>query len=197
MTGLLLFDTPDRYGLISRAFHWCMAYLLLWQVMTILLWRFVGASPFVDTIMAFGPYHRTVGLITVVLVAQRAAWALWQRRRRPRHAAGWHGRAAKLGHAILYYLMFTVPALALLRDYGSGKGLNMWKMQVIPATNRRVDWMVNLADVLHSPLSWLFFILMVGHIAIALCHKRMIGYGILGRMAGGFCAGKYPDADEN
>lgn len=177
-------DSPDRYGLVSRALHWFMAYLLMWQFVIILSWRVFGESDLLKTITGLGPYHRTVGLLTIILVILRAGWALVNRRQRPPHEAGWPGRAARAGHVALYFLMFAIPALAILRSYGNGKGWSQWGMQIVPATGEEIAWLMAPANILHGPLSWCLSALIVGHILAALFHRFIRKDGILARMTG-------------
>ena len=179
-----LADGPDRYGLVSRAFHWVMAYLLLWQFLTLLGWRLLGDGAVMRTASLLGPAHGTVGVLVIGLVVPRAAWAGWNRRRRPAAdstLAGWLARGV---HALFYLLMAVVPALALARAYGSGKGYALWGLQVMPATGREVGWLVAPADLLHKPLAWTLAVLVAGHIAMALLHGLVRRDGVLARMAG-------------
>lgn len=160
-------DTPQRYGLISRLLHWGMAYLLIWQFLVILTWRMFGAQDWVATVTSFGPGHGTVGLMVIVLVVIRAVWAIVCRNRRPAKGTGWSGHAASAVHITFYGLMLIIPALALVRAYGNGKGFEPW----VPATGVEVAWMVTPANVAHGLLSWCLSILISGHIIMALVHR--------------------------
>lgn len=176
----VLMDTPERYGLISRGLHWFMAYLLIWQFFTILSWRIFGEAGWLMFVFSLGPYHGTVGLMIIALVVIRTGWMLANRKRRPPHGAGWPGRIALAGHVGLYLLMFAIPAVALIRVYGSGKGWQPW----IPATGKEVAWLTAPADALHGPLAWCLSALIAGHILAALYHRLIRKDGILARMAG-------------
>lgn len=177
-------DNPQRYGLISRALHWGMAYLLLWQFMIILIWRIFESHSLVKAITELGPYHGTVGGCVIVLVIIRAIWALFNKTHRPAKAAGWSGLMAAIVHRSFYGLMFIIPALAVARAYGDGKGWLQWGFQIIPATGREIQWLVAPADLLHGLLSWMLLVLMLGHIAMALLHNRISRGKVLPRMAG-------------
>ncbi len=177
-------DSPARYGVVSRVLHWGMAYLLVWQFAMILSWRVFDGSDLLKTISSYGPGHGTVGALTIFFVTLRAIWALANRHRRPAHAAGWVGRAARAGHACLYLLMFAIPALALLRTYGNGKGWSLWGMQIVPSTGVRADWLTAPANALHGTLSWLLLCLIAGHVAVALVHHFIGRDDTLARMAG-------------
>ncbi|WP_343312699.1 cytochrome b [Brucella sp. BE17] len=177
-------DTPQRYGLISRAMHWGMAYLLIWQFFSILLWKGFGPAEWVKTVTSFGPYHGTVGLLVFLLVILRAVWAWINRTKRPPHENGTIGLAARAGHIALYLLMFAIPTLALLRAYGNGKGWNPWGLPLIPATGEERVWLIAPANALHSTLSWLLAALIAGHIIMAFFHAIIRKDGIFSRMAG-------------
>lgn len=175
-------DNAHRYGLVSRFLHWSMACLLLWQLFTILMWGIFGETRFVIRVTSFGPYHRTVGLFTLLLVVLRAIWAAINHNQRPPKAAGLAGILAACMHRLLYALMFVIPALAVLRDYGSGRGLALWGFRIVPATGRQAEWMIALADALHSELSWLLYSCIAGHVIAALGHRFFGDRKLAGRM---------------
>jgi cytochrome b561 len=81
-------------------------------------------------------------------------------------------------------LLFAIPALALFRAYGSGKGREQWGINIVPATGEKVEWMMAPANALHSLLSWALCVLIVAHILAALFHCLVLKDGILSRMAG-------------
>lgn len=173
-------DTPKHYGLISRTLHWTMAYLLIWQFVVILTWRLFGDTELVRTVTSLGPGHGTVGLLVIVLVFIRAIWWTVNRNRRPVQSATVTGRAAAVVHASFYLLMFSIPALALLRAYGSGKGWAPW----VPSSGIEVMWMIKPADLLHSLLAWVLSVLIAGHVTMALIHRFALNDQTLGRMVG-------------
>ncbi|MCL6655436.1 hypothetical protein A6R70_24510 [Agrobacterium rubi] len=173
-------DTPKHYGLISRTLHWTMAYLLIWQFVVILTWRLFGDTEWVRTVTSLGPGHGTVGLLVIVLVVIRAIWWIVNRNRRPVKSTTVTGHLAAVVHASFYLLMFSIPALALLRAYGSGKGWEPW----IPASGVEVSWMIAPADRLHSLLAWGLSVLIAGHVIMALVHHFALNDETLGRMTG-------------
>lgn len=177
-------DMPARYGLVSRSFHWIMAYLLLWQFLMLIGWGVLGEGEVMRTLMQFGPAHGTVGILVFVLLLPRALWALANRRSRPvadPTPLGWMARAV---HGLFYILMLVVPAVAIVRTYGSGKGLELWGAQLFPATGQKTEWLIQPADLLHGPLAWTLAALMLGHILMALFHGIVRRDGTLSRMAG-------------
>jgi cytochrome b561 len=171
--SLALMDSPRRYGLVSRVLHWGMAYLLIWQFASLLMWRFGGQADWVEIVTSFGPYHGTIGLLTMVSVILRAVWAFINRQNRPPPTSGWMGHAARAGHLLLYCLMFVIPALALLRSYGSGKGWKQWGLQLVPETGIEIGWMIVPANALHGVLAWILSATIAGHVIMALFHQMI------------------------
>lgn len=176
-----LADTPHRYGLISRLLHWIIAYLLLWQCLMFIGWRILDDAV-MRQVAPFGLSHTTIGVLILILVVPRTLWAI----RRARMPGGGPplGKAARIGHALLYVMMLVVPAAALLRAYGSGKGLILGILPLIPATGHKIDALTAPADLFHAALGWTLAVLVAGHILMALCHHLVIRDGSLGRMAG-------------
>ncbi|HEX7852248.1 MAG TPA: cytochrome b/b6 domain-containing protein [Sphingobium sp.] len=175
-------DTPTRYGPVSRSFHWITAYLLLWQSLMAIGWRVLGDGEFMRMTSRLGPTHVSTGILVLILVIPRFLWALSNRHRRPpaeASAAGWLARKVS---ALFYILMFVVPALAVIRAYGSGKGCALWGLQLIPGTGQEIHWLMAPANLLHAPLAWLLALLISGHILMALFHACIGRDRIMSRM---------------
>src|SRR5690606_17877962 len=128
-------DTPRTYGLVSRALHWSMMLLFAWQFVGMAAKLALGRTPLTGFLVGT---HKPAGLLLLVLVVIRIAWSLYNHRRRPAYAVGTTGRLARLGHVLLYGLMLVVPALALLRQVGSGKAFSAFGIQVSQNTGVKV-----------------------------------------------------------
>lgn len=176
MTGWL--DTPQRYGRISRAFHWLMAALFTWQFAGALLYVGIGDTALTRLV---GGSHFTLGFTLFVLVWLRGAWGVANLRRRPSHP-GRLGRAATVGHAFIYALMIMVPSLALLRQYGSGKPFSPYGIPLMPGREDKIAWMMAPADVLHYWLGFTLLAVVLGHAAMAFVHRRLRHEDVLARM---------------
>ncbi|MBR2515687.1 MAG: cytochrome b [Halomonas sp.] len=175
--ALAIRDTHSRYGLVSRALHWAMAMFFIWQ--------FSGATARVfleDTGLESFLWgtHRTVGVTLMALILLRIVWALINASRRPPSVSV----MAKLGHLALYGLMLTVPTIALIRQYGSGRALDVFGVNLMPGfEGERIDWMVDIGGLLHGELGWAMLALVVGHIVMAILHRRLTNHDVLKRMA--------------
>lgn len=180
---LELRDTPERYGLVSRALHWSMAALFAWQFLGVAVRSVVAEDSAPDHF--FHATHSPFGFLLFLLVLIRVLWTLTSRKTRPAYDRGPLGIAARAGHAALYALMIVVPLLALLRAYGTGRGLNAFGLaQIIPATGERIGWLVAPASALHGPLAWTLLVLIGGHIAMVFVHRGLLRDNVLAKMAG-------------
>ena len=174
-------DSPLRYGLVSRLLHWAMAALLFWQFAGMAVRIVVGRHPV--TAFMVGS-HKPLGTLLMLLVLLRGAWGLSQWRRRPPHPRTLVGRGAAAGHAVLYALMLYVPAVALLREAGSGRGFAPFGIPLFPATGQEIAWMLAPANLSHGVLAWTLAALVAGHVLMVALHQLWWRDGTFARMAG-------------
>lgn len=178
---MALHDTRERYGTVSRLFHWGIALLLAWQFGGMIYKEVVGRSPF--TAFWVGS-HVSIGTLLLVLILGRLWWALAHRRSRPPYPDGLVGRAAKAGHVLLYALMAVIPSLAFLRMLGGERPISLFGVLLRGPRQEEIEWMVAPANLLHGKLAWVLLVLIVGHIAMALLHRFVWRDDTLSRMAG-------------
>lgn len=159
-------DNTDRYGSISRLLHWGMALLLLWQFASAAA-RVLAEDTTVEQFL--WSTHKPLGALLLVLVVIRIVWALINTSHRPPSVSA----GAKAGHIALYLLLLVVPAIALLRQYGSGRSFEPFGIPLFPGfEGEEIAWMEAPANLLHSWLGWLMLVLIIGHAAMAIIHRR-------------------------
>lgn len=180
-THSTVFDHPHGYGAVSRWLHWLMAVLFAWQFLSAILHATARDLPVTRFMWS---YHASVGLLLFGTIFLRGAWGLINARRRPAAGVGLVGLGARLGHLALYALMLVVPTLAVLRALGSGRGLQLFGLQLVGAGGERIDRLMAPANALHGLLGWLLLILVFGHIAMALIHTFVWREDVLSRMMG-------------
>lgn len=173
-------DTPQHYGRVSRSFHWLMAALFAWQFAGALLYVGIGDTALTRFV---GGSHFTLGFTLFVLVLLRGAWGLANLSRRPSHP-GRLGRAAVVGHGVIYSLMIVVPALALFRQYGSGKPFTPYGIPLMPGRDSKIEWMMVPGDLLHHWLAFFLLAVLLGHTAMAVLHRMLWKDEVLARMTG-------------
>lgn len=163
-----LFDSSDRYGLVSRVLHWLMALGFAWMFFTAALHYFADETLMTDTLW---PTHSVMGFTVFCLGVFRVIWATLNISRRPPSLSIMSG----LGHAVLYALMLIIPALALLRTYGADRPFSYLGMALMEPTGQKVQWMIDLAGLLHGELGWTLLALVIGHIGMVYAHRKACG----------------------
>ena len=169
-------DSRNRYGSISRAFHWGMAFFILWQVMKFFDRINDGEHWVGETLV---PWHISIGSLLLLLVVLRIIWAGSQKNNRPVQDPA-TATMVKLGHFLLYAAMLLMPITGALYMVGNGYGWAPFGIQ-LAAKGEEIPWMVSIGG-LHSPLAWLLLIMIVGHIGIALYHRIVKKDDVLQRM---------------
>ena len=180
-SSLPLRDTPRLYGSVTRALHWSIAALVLWQYLTMALKLLLGWGPRDSAVVGT---HSMVGTAVFVLIVIRLIWAIANAGNRPSHGGGFMGIAAKAGHGLLYLAMLIVPLAALLRSFGSGRGFAPFGFQLFPTREVPIEWMVNFANAVHGELGWVMGVLILGHVVMVGVHEAMWKDGTLSKMAG-------------
>lgn len=174
-SGTTSHNTPVRYNGISRALHALMAILILSQFVTVLTHRFFEKS-YLDQ-MLWGA-HKEFGLVLMALIVVRIIWTLCTLSSRPASIS----RMASLGHLALYVLMFAVPLIGLLRQYGSGRAFEPFGIALMPGFDTgSIEWMT-APGFMHSWLGWALLALIIGHVAMVYVHRMRSNVDVMPRM---------------
>ncbi|WP_339898835.1 cytochrome b/b6 domain-containing protein [uncultured Gilvimarinus sp.] len=172
-------DNQIRYGSVSRFFHWSMVAAILWQFTSVFAHILLEDTGF-DEFM-WGT-HKMVGFLIFVLALLRLLWALSNLGSRPPELS----LASRLGHIGLYALFLGVPAVALLRQYGSGRAFEPFGLPIFAGFDSgKISWMTDLGSLLHSNLGWVLLLAIVGHVSMVVWHRRQNAkQDVLPRMLG-------------
>lgn len=169
-------DSRERYGSISRLFHWGMGLLVLWQLLK-LFDRINDGEHWVGQTLV--PWHITIGTLLLVLVILRIFWAAKQKDNRPvQDPATAH--LVRIGHFLLYAALVLMPLTGASYMVGNGYGWAPFGIQLV-GKGEEISWLASIGG-LHSPIAWLLLIMILGHIAIALWHHFVKKDGVLRRM---------------
>lgn len=169
-------DSKERYGSISKTFHWLMAVLIGWQ-----LFKFgdriaEGEHWVGETLV---PWHVSIGTLLLVLIVLRLAWVMTQRHHRPAQDPA-TAKLVKAGHGLLFAGMLLMPITGVMVMLGGGHGLTSFGVEIL-ADGEEIAWAAALGS-LHSPLAWALAALIAGHIGIALIHHFIQRDNTLKRM---------------
>lgn len=176
-----VWDQPYGYGLVSRGFHWLMAGLFAVQFLSAILHVIERKMALTEVLWAA---HASVGFTLLVLVILRAVWGLLNIGRRPLHGKGFLGLASLGGHIAMYGLMISIPAVAVLRAFGGGRGFSVFGIELFQPGERNALLMAP-ARLLHGPAGWALLALVAGHVVMVFVHRYAWREDILGRMTRG------------
>lgn len=176
-----LMDHPHGYGLISRLFHWAMALLLLWQLISAALHYIDDEAAITEFFFGF---HFANGFLLLCLTVLRALWGLINLSRRSAHQSG-IDRAAAIGHVAMYVLLIVVPSIALIRAYGSDRPFEPLGIPLFSGSTPEIEWMKEFGNAWHGFFGWILFLLIGGHVVMALVHDYVWKEAMIARMTRG------------
>lgn len=172
-------STIKSYDPLARFFHWTMALLLFCQLGGMAAEQICGETPFIE---AWTKTHSSVGLIILFVALIRLGWAAIQRRYRPAYSASLAGTVARIVHRLFYAMMIIVPAIALMRSIGSGRGVKFFGSEILAPTGQKIPALMAPANAAHGLLGWFLLALILGHIIMALFHHFLLKDGTLAKM---------------
>lgn len=173
----MLNDNPQRYGTVSKFFHWVMAILILEQFFKFADRINDGEHWLGDT---FGPLHGSIGMILLMLVVLRVLWSVSQQQQRPINH-GFERVVANVTHGVMYFSVLILPFLGMLYVHGKGYAVKFFGLEVIAKPANEVEWAINIGEF-HSPVAILLALLVVLHIAAAIYHQVVKKDDVLKRM---------------
>lgn len=179
------YDSPKRYGVVSRFLHWLMfiVFTLLFLELGLELGLDIHAQRY-----KFIPSHGDFGAALLVMVTGRTLWACANHSIRHHHSQkGFTPK--KLSQFCFYVLMLATPLLGLLFFYSHGKRVRLLGVfvfqNVAPSANLQTLLTITeplLAQTLHGAFGWALLSLIVLHIAVVLVHQFHLRDGMFRKM---------------
>jgi cytochrome b561 len=180
-------DSASGWGWVTRALHWTMAALILYQLALGL--RMVRLDDLVAR-FALTQVHKSWGVVIFALALFRVAWRLANRR--PPLPAGmpaWQRRAAAVSHKALYVLMLLLPITGWLlasaspvQDLLQMQNLAFGRIALPDPFIPGSDALDRTFRTLHAGAAFALAAILAVHIAAALRHQFVDRDGLLARM---------------
>ncbi|MEO5558680.1 MAG: cytochrome b [Dokdonella sp.] len=182
---MALKSDATHWGSVAKAFHWTVVLLILVQGTIGLIMVELPKKPNVIPIFSL---HKSIGLTIFALALLRLLWRAFDRR--PEEPASMpHAQVvgARIGHALLYSLLFAIPLAGWLVDSSSSlRPLFWWGLVQMPSlTGGKDDAIKAWAEPAHEWLFWLLIVVAAGHAAAALVHHFHNRDDVLRRMLPG------------
>jgi cytochrome b561 len=177
----MLKSDAQHWGSAAKFFHWTTVSLILIQGAIGLTMTALPRSP--DVIPVYS-LHKSLGLTIFAFALSRLIWRAFDPRpdelpTMPR----WQVVGARVGHALLYVLIFAVPLSGWLFDSVSAlRPLYWFGLFEVPHLTGPDPALKDLARDAHGLLFWLLMAIAAGHATIALIHQFVNRDDILRRM---------------
>lgn len=139
----------QRYTLPAMALHWAMAIIILWLFW--LGWTMTDLPKGAERSAAYS-LHKSLGLLTVLLLVVRLAW----RRRHPAPPAlgtGWEDKVARLTHYLLYAFMLLAPLAGYLASSFTPYAIKLFGIE-IPKAGWPDESLNALFKLIHVSAVW-------------------------------------------
>jgi len=175
-------NSPQRYGAVSLLLHWGVA-LTVFTLFGVGLWM-----------MELGYYHpwrqivpdlhKSIGISLFVILLLRVFWRFISPPPPPTpNQSRLIQIASKLGHLVLYLLMFAVIICGYLISTAEGDGIVVFGVLTVPAV-LTISGKAELVGALHLYLAITLVVLAVLHALAALKHHFIDRDATLIRMLG-------------
>ncbi len=178
---MLVKNTSDQYGLITKTFHWLMAVMI---IILVLMGLFMGDLP-EDSMLRFQAYmlHKSFGALALAFVLCRIGWHLISKTpEQVESLPAWQKKAAVALHYLLYVCMLAMPLSGLAMTSAAGRKLNVFGLFDLPDLMPPNKDLSGLFWNLHDYSSTLLIIILGLHIAAAIKHHFIDKDTVLKRM---------------
>ncbi len=175
---MILRNSMDRYGFISKLLHWAMAFLILDLVVMGLA---MTELPPGEQRTQIYDAHKMIGMTALALLLLRTGW---------RALDGAPGLPASLGpaqqrltgvvHGLMYLLMLVVPMLGVLVAQSDGAPVPFFFE--LPAMVARDKPLHETLSTIHGACAITLGGLAIGHALVAVAHHYIWQDNVLRRM---------------
>ena len=179
----VLGNSEQSYGLVSRLLHWLMVPLV---------WGLFGLGLYMTSLDYYHPWyhaapwwHKSFGLLALLLLGLRFSWRMLQPRPRPLPShAYWEILLARITHGMLYLLLLLICISGYLIATLKGQGIEFFDWLQVPAIIGPMEDPDDLLGQTHLWLAVALISLSLLHALAALKHhfvdrdptlKRMLG----------------------
>lgn len=175
-----IFNTVNRYGLVSVLLHWVMAVIVIGLLV---LGLYMVSLPIgLQKLKLFG-WHKAFGILILMLVSLRLGWRLSSTQPvLPAHMRHMERLAATTAHIALYFCMIAMPITGWLMSSAAELPVSFFGLFVLPDLVSPNVVLRDMLATIHQCLAYSLIVLICLHIAAALQHHFYYKDDILTRM---------------
>lgn len=161
-------NTPEKFGLIAKTFHWVLAILILWLLSV--GFAMVGIPPGPDKLWVYA-LHKSFGILILVLMIGRLLWRQLSPRpgKLPNHKE-WEDKLAKAVHFGLYACIFMMPLSGWIMSSAGGFPAEFFGLFALPAIVPKNETIFEVTCAVHGYAAYGILALLALHFAGAFKH---------------------------
>ncbi|EQD41400.1 cytochrome B561, partial [mine drainage metagenome] len=157
-----------NWGVMAKAFHWSVATLIFVQLA--LGWLSV-AWPLTPTKLYLFIWHKSLGIVILLLVVMRLIWRLFNPRPQfPVTMPRWERVAAETVHGLLYAVLIILPISGWFLNSAAGVPFRVFGWMRLPALLAPSRPLTGIMIGIHILLGWVLISLLVIHILAVVRH---------------------------
>lgn len=173
-------NTSETYGIISKAFHWVIAVLVIALLAVGLIMADMETNP--DKIKLIG-LHKEFGIVVLALAALRLGWKILDvSPLMPKSVGKLAVIGAKSVHFLLYVLMFAMPVSGWMMSSAAGFPVSVFGLFTMPNLVEPNKELRHDLSELHEIFAWGLISLISLHVLAALFHHFYYKDNVLTRM---------------
>ena len=177
-----LMNTPAGYGLVSRLFHWVMAFAIV-IVFALGIWmvRLDYQSPYYTSAPDL---HRSLGVLLLIGLIARFCWRMVNPRPAVPELTVFEKRSSYAVHLAFYLLILILTVSGYFISSANGEAVDVFHWFAVPAVTRQPG-LEDQAGLVHRWIAYGTMALAVIHTIAALKHHLVDKSGVLTRMWSG------------
>lgn len=176
---MLLTNTENSYGLITKLLHWIMSVIIIMMLIAGFVMSNLADQPQKWEIYAL---HKATGILVLSLVIVRLLWKFYNDSiLLPHDLPNWQKKAANININLLYILMLVMPISGFLMTILANYDIDFYGLFTIKPFMQNLQ-AAKIFNKIHTFCAFIFSALIILHILAALYHHFIRKDNVLRRM---------------
>lgn len=176
-------NSSTQWGWLAIGFHWVTVFTVI-SLFSLGLW--MVELKYYDPWYKQGPFiHKSIGVLLFILTLARLLWRYVNITPVELKAHPvWETYAARVSHALLYILLFSVMLSGYFISTADGRAVEVFNLFSIPASIYGIEKQEDIAGEIHLALAIMLVSISSIHALAAIKHHFFDNDGTLKRMIG-------------